>query len=1709
MKAKRMLYILLCVALVLALTLPPATTLADDTYDGLTVSGGTAGTDYTYSGGLLTVLSGAALELSGSTTTTMVVVQSGITANITLDNVSIDVSGTSGACAFNISGAAANITLDGDNTLKSGGDRAGMSVPEGASVVINGMFTDSLEAVGGDSGSGIGGGRQRGGGSITINGGTIEATGDGLAAGIGGGQNGDGGSITINGGDVKATSGESGAGIGGGFRGDGGAVVITGGTIEAISSNGGGAGIGGGRQGGGGDITITGGTVEALGNSTGEMGSAGIGGGHTGDGGAVVITGGSVYAAGGSGAEDIGHGQVGTGGTLTNGSANGNANVYVTEVTLQGANAGDAVFYLDTSAYYYSDEDMYTVDGGKLYLYLPEGTTTTSAIADGTFSGSIETTTDVETSKGILEILKPFSVESDGRESVDYTYTNTVLTFINPVSGGYKVSMRAGVESTTVARIVVNGGTASDPIEITLSGIHIDMSGWDGFCALSLTGECVDLTLEGTNTLQSGLGRAGIEVPDGTSVTIHGPGTLGATGGQYGAGIGGGQDGGGGSITIDGGIIEAVGKAAAGIGGGYEGDGGTIEISGGTIAARGDGVVDLGGAGIGGGYSGNGSDVVITGGSVHAEGGSGADDIGNGSGGTGSGTLTNGSANGEDNVFLTGVTLQGVSAVMAVSSLTTSAAYYGINDMYTDDSGKLYLYLPEGTVTTQAWTTIRYSGSITTSGMGGSGTLDPDTESPEVSSVSPDGTDGPVGGDIIIAFNEMMDDAVEGEVHLSDDGGSTYDFTLTGGSWNTENTVYTVGYSGLSYGTEYTVAIAGFQDASGNAMAEDTGHSFTTMLFPEVESVSPGGTDEPVGGDIVITFNKAMDDAVEGEVRLSSDGGSTYDFTLTGGSWSAGNTAYTVAYSGLSYGTEYTVVIAGFQDESGNVMAEDTGHSFTTTACPEVVSVSPGGANQKVADNVIITFNKAMNDAVEGEVRLSSDGGSTYDFTLTGGSWSAGNTVYTVAYSGLSYGTEYTVVIAGFQDESGNVMAEDTGHSFATATRPEVESVSPGGANQPVGGDIVINFDKAMDDAVEGEVRLSSDGGSTYDFTLTGGSWSAGNTVYTVGYSGLSYGTEYTVVIAGFQDASGNVMAEDTGHSFATATRPEVESVSPGGANQKVADNVIITFNKAMNDAVEGEVRLSSDGGSTYDFTLTGGSWSAGNTVYTVGYSGLSYGTEYTVVIAGFQDASGNAMAEDTGHSFTTMLFPEVESVSPGGTDEPVGGDIVITFNKAMDDAVEGEVRLSSDGGSTYDFTLTGGSWNTENTVYTVGYSGLSYGTEYTVAIAGFQDASGNAMAEDTGHSFTTMLFPEVESVSPGGTDEPVGGDIVITFNKVMNDAVEGEVYLSDDGGSTYDFTLTGGSWSAGNTVYTVAYSGLSYGTEYTVVIAGFQDESGNVMAEDTGHSFATATRPEVVSVSPGGANQKVADNVIITFNKAMNDAVEGEVRLSSDGGSTYDFTLTGGSWSAGNTVYTVAYSGLSHGTEYTVVIAGFQDASGNVMAEDTGHSFTTLVEYPLRTLVNSDTGIVVSGNIRYDAALTVTDMILGDDPACDEIRRRMEDDAYTLLLGKDISLLQGFIGTLSITMPVDAQYNGQIVTILHCAGGTLQTYTATVLDAKATFYVTSLSPFAIFADAQDGNDDIPKTGDNSRPWLWWLLCCVSAAGIAALVILRKLKKGV
>jgi hypothetical protein len=511
------------------------------------------------------------------------------------------------------------------------------------------------------------------------------------------------------------------------------------------------------------------------------------------------------------------------------------------------------------------------------------------------------------------EPVGDFIVTTDKTLGTDYTYISGILTINNP--GEYRISMTTLGAITTTDRILVTGGTEADPVNINLESVNIDLSA-SGGCAFNMTGAVINLTLVGDSSLKSGEGYAGLQCPYGTALTIDGTGTLTTTGGLYAAGIGGGFRETGGTVVINGGTVNAWGgeSGGAGIGGGgyfgmgafvgeSNGNGGNTTINGGIVNAIG-GRGYYGGAGIGGGCLGNGGNITINGGTIMAEGGRGyhlSAGIGGGEAGAGGtveiyggtitasgiggggysevpgtctikgGSINTGSiqaipTNGSLPVYLNTITLQGVSSKTEITSLEVIPEYaYGLKDVFTDNDGKIYFYLPEN------MDAMKVRTADTAYNDDGSDNFIADTNKPTVIVVLPSGMGADLIGSIAVTFNEEMR-AKTGTVSL--DGGSN---SLPAGKWAKNNTVYTTTYSGLAYKRAYMISISGFEDYSGNAMDPSEDNTFTTRdRSSEYESNTKS---------YIINSSASAGGSIDpsGEIYISSGKGKTYTITAERG----------------------------------------------------------------------------------------------------------------------------------------------------------------------------------------------------------------------------------------------------------------------------------------------------------------------------------------------------------------------------------------------------------------------------------------------------------------------------------------------------------------------------------------------------------------------------------------------------------------------------------------------------------------------------------------------------------------------------------------------------------------------------------------------------------------------------------------------------------
>ena len=228
--------------------------------------------------------------------------------------------------------------------------------------------------------------------------------------------------------------------------------------------------------------------------------------------------------------------------------------------------------------------------------------------------------------------------------------------------------------SPTDNTITIEGGTTG--AKVTLSNVKINASG----AAVSVSGN-VELIIAGTNTntLRSGPKHAGVEkADDNGTLTISGFGTLNASGGESGAGIGGAWHKNASNIVIEGGTIEANGgNWGAGIGGGQSAAGQNITIRDGNVTA----IPGSEAAGIGGGFQGDGKNITIESGTVYAESGGGNGPVAAIGGGRVNGKGENIQITG-GNVTVksgTGVWIGGTNGEISKDSLTGAVTYVNQN----------------------------------------------------------------------------------------------------------------------------------------------------------------------------------------------------------------------------------------------------------------------------------------------------------------------------------------------------------------------------------------------------------------------------------------------------------------------------------------------------------------------------------------------------------------------------------------------------------------------------------------------------------------------------------------------------------------------------------------------------------------------------------------------------------------------------------------------------------------------------------------------------------------------------------------------------------------------------------------------------------------------------------------------------------------------
>ncbi|MFK4759808.1 VaFE repeat-containing surface-anchored protein, partial [Microbacterium sp. ZW T5_45] len=520
--------------------------------------------------------------------------------------------------------------------------------------------------------------------------------------------------------------------------------------------------------------------------------------------------------------------------------------------------------------------------------------------------------------------------------------------------------------------------------------------------------------------------------------------------------------------------------------------------------------------------------------------------------------------------------------------------------------------------------------------------------------------------------------------------------------------------------------------------------------------------------------------------------------------------------------------------------------------------------------------------------------------------------------------------------------------------------------------------------------------------------WNGGTVIDTIAYTGLTVGTQYTV--------SGELMLQadgsGTGITGSTTFTPtasdgtvDVTFVVPTGYSGDAlvafeylyvgatATGTVIAEHTDIDDAaqtvtVDEQPAVPTLGTSLVDSADQDHNlvWNGGTVIDTIAYTGLTVGTQYTVSGELMLQADGSG----TGITGSTTFTP---TTADGTVDVtftvPTGfaGDALVAYEHLyvgatatgtviaehtdIEDAAQTVtvdeqpvVRTTLVDSADDDHNLV---WNGGTVIDTIAYENLTPGTAYTVTgeLMLQADGSGTGIVGSTTFTPTTADGTvDVTFVVPTG----YAGDALVAFEYLYVGATaEGDIIAEhtdiDDAAQTVtvdeqpvvtvpsigtslvddadqDHNLV---WNGGTVIDTIAYTGLTVGTEYTV--------SGELMLQSdgtgTGITGSTTFTPttadgtvDVTFVVPTG----YAGDALVAFEYLYEGATaEGEtvaehtdiddaaqtvtvdeqpvVTVPSIGTSLVDsadkdHTL---SWNGGTVVDTIAYQNLTPGVEYTV----------------------------------------------------------------------------------------------------------------------------------------------------------------------------------------------
>jgi|GEM_PF-929970 len=351
----------------------------------------------------------------------------------------------------------------------------------------------------------------------------------------------------------------------------------------------------------------------------------------------------------------------------------------------------------------------------------------------------------------------------------------------------------------------------------------------------------------------------------------------------------------------------------------------------------------------------------------------------------------------------------------------------------------------------------------------------------------------------------------------------------------------------------------------------------------------------------------------------------------------ASNGTKTLALTGLSYSTTYTVWVNATDPPAGSGIYNRKWFTLTTKASLPPTFGVPSPANASTNQPLSLTWSIPINDPE----------GDSFSWTIqcsngqTNSGTGASNGTKSLILSGLIYGTQYKIWVNA-TDSSGSGLYTRRWYTFTTKTNlpPVFGTPSPanGSTNQPL--------------SVTWSIPINDPEGNTFSWTIqcsngqTNSGTGATNGTKTLVLSGLTYTTNYKIWVNA-TDPTGSAQYTRRWYIFTTKTSlpPVFGTPTPGNGstNQPLSLIWSIPINDPEGDSFSWTIQCSN--GQTNSGT------GASNGTKTLSLSGLAPLTSYKVWVNA-TDPTGSGTITQAWYTFTTQ---QQQNQPPNKPNKPSG----------------------------------------------------------------------------------------------------------------------------------------------------------------------------------------------------------------------------------------------------------------------------------------------------------------------------------------------------------------------------------------------------------------------------------------------------------------------